>query len=117
MIITSGFMILFYAVNAVVHFRFLQDPASALGVAVFHTTFNAIAVVVMFPFSSVLEKLAYLTIPQTKEELEVRETAKERSSFWTPVSWIRRDLLLSIAEMRLRIWPDMPEKLCFCPWS
>ena len=76
LIITSGFMILFYAVNAVVHFRFLQDPASALGVAVFHTTFNAIAVVVMFPFSSALEKLAYLTIPQTKEELEVRETAK-----------------------------------------
>lgn len=76
LIITSGFMILFYAVNAVVHFRFLQDPASALGVAVFHTTFNAIAVVVMFPFSSVLEKLAYLTIPQTKEELEVKETAK-----------------------------------------
>lgn len=76
LIITSGFMILFYAVNAVVPFRFLQDPASALGVAVFHTTFNAIAVVVMFPFSSVLEKLAYLTIPQTKEELEVRETAK-----------------------------------------
>ena len=76
LIITSGFMILFYVVNAVVHFRFLQDPASALGVAVFHTTFNAIAVVVMFPFSSVLEKLAYLTIPQTKEELEVRETAK-----------------------------------------
>lgn len=76
LIITSGFMILFYAVNAVVHFRFLQDPASALGVAVFHTTFNAIAVVVMLPFSSVLEKLAYLTIPQTKEELEVRETAK-----------------------------------------
>lgn len=76
LIITSGFMILFYAVNAVVRFRFLQDPASALGVAVFHTTFNAIAVVVMFPFSSVLEKLAYLTIPQTKEELEVRETAK-----------------------------------------
>lgn len=76
LIITSGFMILFYAVNAVVHFGFLQDSASALGVAVFHTTFNAIAVVVMFPFSSVLEKLAYLTIPQTKEELEVRETAK-----------------------------------------
>lgn len=76
LIITSGFMILFYAVNAVVHFRFLQDPASALGVAVFHTTFNAIAVVVMFPFSSVLEKLAYLTIPQTKEELEAKETAK-----------------------------------------
>lgn len=76
LIITSGFMILFYAVNAVVHFGFLQDPASAFGVAVFHTTFNAIAVVVMFPFSSVLEKLAYLTIPQTKEELEVRETAK-----------------------------------------
>lgn len=76
LIITSGFMILFYAVNAVVHFGFLQDSASALGVAVFHTTFNAIAVVVMFPFSSVLEKLAYLTIPQTKEELEVKETAK-----------------------------------------
>ena len=65
---TVAFMVIFYAVNAFVHFAFLNEAASALGIAVIHTAFNVAAVVIMFPISSVLEKLAYLTIPETEEE-------------------------------------------------
>lgn len=65
---TVAFMAIFYAFNAFVHFDFLSDAASAVGIAVIHTAFNVAAVVVMFPISSVLEKLAYLTIPETEEE-------------------------------------------------
>ena len=45
-------------------------------VAFIHTAFNIVAVVIMFPVSFVLEKLAYLSIPQGEEELEEKELAK-----------------------------------------
>lgn len=67
-IITCTFMILFYALNSVVHFEFMSRAVSPFDVAVFHTVFNVIAVIVMFPFAFVLEKMAYLTIPETEDE-------------------------------------------------
>ncbi len=72
-IIVGVFMVLFYAINSVVDFAFMGTSISAVGVAVFHTVFNIIAVVVMFPFSFVLEKLVYLTVPETAEELEAQK--------------------------------------------
>ncbi len=65
---TVAFMAVFYAVNSFVHFAFLSEAASAVGIALIHTTFNVVAVVIMFPVSAVLEKLAYMTIPETEEE-------------------------------------------------
>ncbi len=57
------FMIIFYPLDAMVHFSFLGRPASALGVAVIHTAFNVAAVAVIYPFTWVLERLAYLALP------------------------------------------------------
>ena len=74
---TVAFMVIFYALNAVIHFAFLSKPASAVGVAVIHTAFNVAAVIVMFPISFVLEKLAYITIPETAEEQQAQENKKE----------------------------------------
>lgn len=62
------FMLVFYALNAIVRFAFLEHAASALGVAVIHSAFNVAAVIVIFPVSFLLEKLVYLTIPETEEE-------------------------------------------------
>ncbi len=42
---TVVFMVIFYSINAFVHFTFLSRPASALGVAVIHTAFNIAAVI------------------------------------------------------------------------
>lgn len=65
------FMIPFYLINAVVKFDFMTDTASALGVAVIHTSFNVLMLVLIFHFTNVLEKLVYLTIPLTEEEKEM----------------------------------------------
>lgn len=73
---TVAFMAVFYALNAAFHFSFMDKPINALGIAFIHTAFNIAAVIIMFPISSVLEKLVYLTIPASEEEMEVKEPAK-----------------------------------------
>ncbi len=72
-----GFMVIFYALNAVFQFTFLNRPASALGVAAIHTMFNVVAVVAMYPFTWVLEKLAYLTIPESDDETKASAQGKK----------------------------------------
>ena len=74
---TVTFMVVFYALNAVIHFTFLEEAASALGVAVIHTAFNVAAVVLIFPVTFILEKLAFMTIPESPEESEQEETGKK----------------------------------------
>lgn len=65
---TVVFMILFYAVNGVVGFRFMDQGANATGIAVVHTLFNVFATVLWLPFHRVLEKLAMLTVRDGQEE-------------------------------------------------
>ena len=59
---TIVFMIVFYAINAVFPFAFLNESANAAGIAVIHTTFNVCATAVLLPLSGLLEKLACLTV-------------------------------------------------------
>lgn len=68
---TIVFMILFYSVNAFVHFDFMNEAANSAGIAVIHTTFNIFATVLLLPFGKGLEKLACLTIRDGKEEQTV----------------------------------------------
>lgn len=64
MIGTILFMIVFYTLNAFLHFTFLGHAANAAGIAVIHSLFNIGAVVVLFPFGDWLVKLATLVIPE-----------------------------------------------------
>ena len=57
------FLIIFYGLNSVLHFTFVNDTIAAWGIAVVHSTFNIAATVVLLPFAGLLEKLAFLTIP------------------------------------------------------
>ena len=61
-------MVAFYAINSFVHFDFLNDAATPMGIAVIHSTFNIAATLVLLPFGKVLVKLATLTIPETEDE-------------------------------------------------
>lgn len=70
---TAIFMIIFYTINAIVPWEFLNDSASAAGIAVVHTAFNVFATVTLLPFSAGLEKLAYLTIKEVAGEEEATE--------------------------------------------
>lgn len=65
---TICFMIVFYALNAVIDFSVLEDVATPAGIATIHTTFNIIATLCLLPFTKVLEKLAYLTIKEDESE-------------------------------------------------
>jgi len=67
---TVLFLALFYTLNAVFHFTFLDDVLDPAHIAIIHTSFNVLATLVLLPASSVLVKLAKLTIrdKQAKEE-------------------------------------------------
>ncbi len=59
---TILFLVLFYAVNAFVHFSFIDSSVNAFNIAVVHTVFNVLATAVLLPFNKLLEKLAKMTI-------------------------------------------------------
>ncbi len=73
---TAIFMILFYAIHAIIPFAFMKDSANAAGIAVVHTTFNIFATAILLPFSSGLEKLACLTIKDDEGELAEHQSQK-----------------------------------------
>ena len=62
---TLIFMVVFYGINSFVHFTFLNEQASAVGIAVIHSLFNIGCAIVMFPFANGLMKLATLTVKDT----------------------------------------------------
>lgn len=68
MIGATVFLILFYTLNAVFHFDFVTETVSIAGIALVHSIFNIFATVILLPFIKGLEKLAYLTLPETEEE-------------------------------------------------
>lgn len=72
---TVIFMVVFYTLNAVFHFAFLQDAADGAGIALVHTGFNVIATLVLLPFADYLEKLSLIIIkPDEEEERQAKET-------------------------------------------
>ncbi len=65
---TVIFLTLFYLGNAIFSFTFTNEVVGVTGIALVHSVFNLFTTVVLLPFTKGLEKLAYLTIPETEEE-------------------------------------------------
>lgn len=59
---TVLFMAVFYLINAVYPFHFLNQAANVTGIAVIHSLFNVVATVSLLPFRNGLVKLATWTI-------------------------------------------------------
>lgn len=74
---TVAFMLIFYTINQISPFAFLQDAATPFGIAVVHSLFNIAATVCLLPFSKVLVKLACLTVRD--EDKQAAETQSEDS--------------------------------------
>lgn len=66
---TIVFMGAFYLLNMVFHFDFLNEAVGPANIAVIHSIFNITATVIWLPFSGLLEKLACLTIRDSKQDL------------------------------------------------
>ena len=63
---TIIFMVVFFGLNAFIHFEFLENAANPAGIAVIHSLFNIGATIIFFPFTDKLVKLAEITIPDRK---------------------------------------------------
>ena len=62
------FLVLFYSLNAVFRFTFVNDVIAPWGIAVVHSIFNLGTTALLLPFTSVLEKLACMTIPDDEKK-------------------------------------------------
>ncbi len=69
----TSFMVIFYTVNAIVHFPFMGDQIGMVGIAAIHTLINLVATPLMLPFSGVLVTLALKTIPIDEREKKEQE--------------------------------------------
>ena len=67
---TVLFLLLYYILNAIFHFSFINDKVGYAGIAVIHSIFNVFTTLVLLPATKLLEKLAYLTIPVSEDEKE-----------------------------------------------
>ncbi|MCM1258839.1 MAG: Na/Pi cotransporter family protein [Roseburia sp.] len=67
------FMVVYFGLNAVIHFGFTDETVGAAQIALIHSIFNIFTTLFLLPFIKVLEKLAYLTIPVSEDEKETTE--------------------------------------------
>ncbi len=62
--------IVFYTVNAFVHFPFMDMTMSPVTVALLNTVFRAATILVLIPFIKVIEKLVYAVVKDSPEDEE-----------------------------------------------
>ena len=74
---TIIFMVVFYTLNAFLHFEILNMTANAWLIALVHSCFNIAATILFMPFGDLLAKLACLTI---RDKKETNETTAESDS-------------------------------------
>lgn len=67
------FLTAFYILNAIFHFDFVEETVGVAGIALIHSVFNVVTTLALLPFIHGLEKLAYLTIPESEEEKSAKE--------------------------------------------
>lgn len=98
---TVAVLILFYGINAVVKFTFMDKTVDSFRIAVLHTCFNIICTLLWIPFTRLLEKIATLTVKDTPEN-EKYEMLDERLLATPAIAVERcRSVTLSMAEIAL----------------
>ena len=65
---TIVFMSVFYLINSVVHFAFMDTMATPATIAITHSIFNITTTLIWLPFSNFLVKLACMTIRDSKKD-------------------------------------------------
>ncbi len=75
---TAIFLTVFYGLNSFLKFDFMRDTINAAGIAAVHSVFNVTAAAILLPFSGLLVKLAYATIPESGSAKHMKnEDARE----------------------------------------
>ena len=68
----------FYLLNLLFHFAFVEQAISPISIAAVHSIFNVVTTALLLPFSKQLEKLATLLVRDKKEEKEAFSFLDER---------------------------------------
>ena len=64
---TIIYLTVFYGLDALIHFSFVDKPIGAVEIAAVHSIFNIVTTLILLPFSNHLVKLAKKLIPDFKE--------------------------------------------------
>ena len=70
---TAVWISVFSVARGIFHLRFLEEPASLLGIAVAHSVFNVLCLLLILPLSDVLEKLVTKMVPDVRRKEEYME--------------------------------------------
>ena len=70
---TVVFLILYYGIDAFVHFPFTNQPINAVGIAAAHSVFNIATTALLLPHSGMLEKIANLVL---RDSTEIEESTE-----------------------------------------
>ncbi len=65
-------LVVFYGMNAIFDFSFMDNTIGIVAVAAVHSVFNIANTILLFPFSKLLVKLAHLIVKETDEEQEFK---------------------------------------------
>lgn len=68
---TTLFMAVFYTANAFLHFSFMDEAISPLGIALIHSLFNIALCIILLPFSKMFVRLVNATVPDKVKEGEM----------------------------------------------
>ena len=69
---TAFWLIIFYSLNAIMDFAFMDKTAGIVGIAAFHSIFNIGNTILLFPFRKQLVKLAHVVVKESDEESEFK---------------------------------------------
>ncbi len=72
----TTFVVVFYSLNSILHFPLMDAAASPISIAIFHSSFNLAAVILMTPFADILPWIVMKVIPQDEEERQAIENRK-----------------------------------------
>ncbi len=110
------FLLIFYAIYAVIPFPFMLGTISAPQIAMVHTAFNILATVMLLPFASLLERLARMTVkekqlPAVAEQDPVR-MPEER--FLTTPGFAVEHCRLMVSEMSQLVYANIIDVVHLC---
>ncbi len=92
----------YYLLNTIIGFSFVNDTANPLGIAVVHTVFKIFALALLMPFSKQLEKLSYIIIKDGKDKDKV-SLLDERLLSTPPVAVERcKNITFDMAEISMQ---------------
>ncbi|MCI8314333.1 MAG: Na/Pi cotransporter family protein [Lachnospiraceae bacterium] len=62
--------VVFYSINAIVQFDFMEMTMSPISIAILNTVFRLATVMILFPFIKWIEKLVFMLVKDTEEDKE-----------------------------------------------